>query len=117
VAIVNYLVYTKSSVLCCRSWNLSKKLLEDSLWKNNATDITTFSTTSIRGNDINDIIVVGAFGDFVHFNGVNWKNDYEEPLLANGSYTKVAIKNNLIVAVGSNQVSINSEAVILVGRR
>jgi hypothetical protein len=94
-----------------------KKLLEDSLWKNNATDITTFSTTSIRGNDINDIIVVGAFGDFVHFNGVNWKNDYEEPLLANGSYTKVAIKNNLIVAVGSNQVSINSEAVILVGRR
>ena len=94
-----------------------KHLLQDSLWKHNLFNITTFATTSIRGNGINDVIGVGAFGDFVHFNGVNWKNNYEEPSLANGSYTKVALKNNLVVAVGSNQISINSEAVILLGRR
>jgi len=94
-----------------------KKLLMEGLWENNATDITTFATTSIRGNNINDVIGVGAFGDFLHLNGVGWKNDYEEPLLSNGSYTEVAIKGDLVVAVGGNQISINSEAIILVGRR
>jgi hypothetical protein len=94
-----------------------KRLLQDSLWKHNLFNITTFATTSIRGNNINDVIGVGAFGDFVHFNGVNWKNDYQEPLLSNGSYTEIAVKGDLVVAVGGNQVSINSEAVILVGRR
>ncbi len=94
-----------------------KKNLSDTTWKNKPLDITTFFTTSIRGNEINDIIGVGAFGDFVHFNGVNWKNDYEEPLLSNGSYAKVTVKGNLIVAVGGNYTSINSEAVILFGRR
>lgn len=90
-----------------------KKLLEDSLWKNNATDITTFSTTSIRGNDINDIIGVGAFGDFIHYNGVNWKNDYEEPLLGYGTYGSIEIKNNLLIAVGDNY----DQAIILMGVR
>jgi len=94
-----------------------KRLLMEGLWKNNATDITTFATTSIRGNNVNDVIGVGAFGDFIHFNGVNWKNDYQEPLLSNGSYTEVIVKGDLVVAVGGNQISINSEAVILMGRR
>ncbi len=94
-----------------------KHLLSDYLWKNNLYIITTYATTSIRGNGLNDIVGVGAFGDLVHFNGERWKNDYQEPLLNNGSYTSVAIKENMIVAVGSNQISINSEAVILMGRR
>jgi len=94
-----------------------KRLLADSVWRNNATDITTFSTTSIRGNGINDVFAVGAFGDLVHFNGVNWKTDYSEPLLNNGAYTRVAVKGNLVIAVGGNQVSLDSEAVILMGRR
>jgi len=94
-----------------------KRLLSDSTWKNEALDITTYATTSIRGNEINDVIGVGAFGDLVHFNGMGWKNDYEEPLLSNGSYTNVAVKGDLIVSVGGNQISINSVAVILVGRR
>jgi hypothetical protein len=94
-----------------------KHLIEDSDWKNKALDITTFTTTSMRGNNINDVVGVGAFGDLVHYNGISWKNDYTEPLLANGSYTSVTTKGNMIVAVGSNQISINSEAVILLGRR
>ncbi len=94
-----------------------KHLLSDYSWKNNLFNITTYATTSICGNGINDVAAVGAFGDLVHFNGVNWKNDYEEPLLDNGSYTGVTIKGDLLIAVGSNQISINSEAVILMGRR
>ncbi|NPV10418.1 MAG: glucosyl transferase [Ignavibacteria bacterium] len=85
-------------------------------WKDIAEGLTTFATTSIRGNDINDVIGVGAFGDFLHFNGLSWKQ-YQEPYLYNGAYTKVAIKDNLVVAVGGNQISLASEAVILMGRR
>ena len=94
-----------------------KHLIQDSAWKNKVLDITTFTTTSIRGNNINDVAAVGAFGDLVHYNGINWKTNYTEPLLNNGSYTSVATKGNMVVAVGSNQISINSEAVILIGRR
>ncbi|HRI47085.1 MAG TPA: hypothetical protein PK559_08280 [Ignavibacteriaceae bacterium] len=90
-----------------------KNSLMDSLWKHNLYSITTYATTSIRGNGINDVIGVGAFGDVVHFNGKNWKSDYQEPLLSNGSYTEVDIKGNLVVAVGGN----NSKAVALFGRR
>lgn len=94
-----------------------KKLLSDSIWKNQALDITEYGTTSISGNSINDIIAVGAFGDFLHFNGVNWKQ-YQEPYLYNGAYTKVSIKKNLVFALGGNQISaLSSEAVILIGRR
>ncbi len=94
-----------------------KHFMDDIMWKNNFFAITTFATTSITGNDINDVVAVGAFGDLVHFNGTSWKSDYEEPLLNNGSYTRVAIKGDLLVAVGGNYTSINSEAVILMGRR
>ena len=94
-----------------------KHFMDDIIWKNNFFAITTFATTSITGNDINDVVAVGAFGDLVHFNGVGWKNDYTEPLLTNGSYTRVAMKGDLLVAVGGNYTSINSEAIILMGRR
>ncbi len=93
-----------------------KKLLSDKLWKNNLFDITTFATTSITGNSINDVIGVGAFGDFLHFNGISWKQ-YLAPYLNNGAYAVVTMKGNLVVAVGGNQVSLASEAVILIGRR
>ena len=94
-----------------------KHLLQNNRWENDVLQITSYTSTSIRGNNVNDVFVVGAFGDLVHFNGVSWKNDYKDPVLNNGAYSKVAVKRNLVVAVGSNQVSINSEAVILVGRR
>lgn len=93
-----------------------KRLLTDSLWKNEALDITEYGTTSIRGKSINDLFAVGAFGDFLHFNGVSWRQ-YQESYLSNGAYTKVTVKGNLVVAVGGNQVSLASEAVILIGRR
>ena len=90
-----------------------KRKLSESFWQNNLFTITTYSTTSICGNGINDVIGVGAYGDVVHYNGVNWKNNYSEPRLGNGSYGEVKIKGNLVVAVGSN----NRNAVILIGKR
>ncbi|MDP2365164.1 MAG: glucosyl transferase, partial [Ignavibacteria bacterium] len=90
-----------------------KRLLNDSLWKNQALDITTFSTYSIRGNNINDVVGVGAFGDLIHFNGLDWKNNYTEPNLNYGSYKSVKINDDLILAVGDEY----SQAVILKVKR
>jgi len=97
----------------CGSGIYQKTFLSEKLWRNEARDITTYVTTSIYGNGINDVIGVGAYGDVVHYNGVNWKNNYSEPRLGSGSYSKVKIKGNLVVAVGSN----NRNAVILIGKR
>jgi len=89
-----------------------KKFLSDIKWKNNVLDITRYQTTSIRGVNINDVVAVGAFGDFVHYNGISWKAK-GEAFLTNGSYRKVAIKGRIVVCVGGNY----SKAVITIAKR
>ncbi len=66
----------------------------------------------IRGNGLNDIIVVGAFGEVLHFNGIKWESiKNNETSLIYGSYYKVAVEGNMIVAVGYDQ----NQAVVLLG--
>jgi hypothetical protein len=76
-------------------------------------EINNYYTFAIRGTDINDIVTVGAFGELLHFNGATWKNYYNTLGMASGSFYGVAIKGNLIIAVGH----IDAKAVIAVGRR
>ncbi len=67
-------------------------------------------TNSIRGNDINDILIVGDYGSIFHFNGVGWQ------MLStpnNKGYSKVAIQNNLVVVCGNYQ----GQALVEIGRR
>jgi len=92
-----------------------KRLLKDSLWKNEALDITNFATHSLRGYNINDVIGVGAFGDVIHYNGINWKSDYTDPVFGSSPYlASVNIKNNLVITVG---LTTNSKAIIIKGKR
>ena len=44
--------------------------------------------------------MVGAFGEFLHFNGVRWKSHLNETGLFNGAFLSVDVKNNLVVSVG-----------------
>jgi hypothetical protein len=90
-----------------------KNSLSDSLWKNNSLDITRHSTTKIKGNGLNDVFAVGSFGDCLHWNGESWKSYIEQTGLSNGSFGSVAIKGNLVIAVGEN----NNQGVITIGRR
>ncbi len=90
-----------------------KHHLTDSIWKNGPLDITKYATTNIRGTGLNDIFVVGAFGEFLHFNGARWKSFIKQTSLSNGSYSKVAVKRNLIIAVGAD----NARAVITIVKR
>ncbi len=75
--------------------------------------ITGTSTTGVRGNGVNDVFVVSAAGDLVHWNGVSWQNFRGQTGLPSGGYARVAVNGNTVVAVGAN----SSQAVITMGRR
>jgi hypothetical protein len=62
--------------------------------------VTQYYTYAIRGNDLNDVVVCGAFGEFLHFNGVSWESYRTLTSITDGAFYEVAVKNNLVVAVG-----------------
>lgn len=90
-----------------------KHHLSDLQWNNDPLTVTSYDITSVRGNAINDVFAVGAFGEFLHFNGKSWRSFRNETGLENGSYSRVAVKGNLVIAVGLN----NNMAVVTVGKR
>lgn len=65
---------------------------------------------SVRGNNINDIFIVGDYGFISHFNGINWKV-MSSP--NNIGYSKVTIKNDVVVICGQNQ----GHGIIEIGKR
>jgi hypothetical protein len=89
-----------------------KHLLSESTWKNGTLDITQYATTKVKGNGLNDVMVVGAYGEVLHWNGVSWRS-YRDITGLNGSYTSVAVDGNFVIAVGQN----DTQAVVAIGRR
>lgn len=76
--------------------------------------VSRYYLNSVRGNGVNDIVVVGAFGALLHFNGSTWK-DYagnELPQI-DGTYYKVSIEDDVICAVGE----IRGQAIVVIGKR
>ena len=67
----------------------------------------------VRGNHQNDVFVAGEFGLLAHYNGVDWKV-YDEPSLPTGKYWGLAVKGDLVVAVGWDGTG---RAVICIGKR
>ena len=73
------------------------------------------SKVSVRGNGLNDMIVVGTHGLVMHFNGADWKL-YDDQLLlpaGSGSYTSLAVQGNIVVAGGAH----NDKGIVLIGKR
>jgi len=89
-----------------------KRMLTDYQWKKFYPP-TRYAASSIRGNKINDVVIVGAYGECMHWNGIGWRSYQNVTGLGNGSYASIAIKNNLLIAVGEN----NARAITLIGRR
>jgi hypothetical protein len=90
-----------------------KKILNNTIWQNEPLTITQYYSHKIRGIDTSDVVAVGGAGEVIHYNGKSWRSFYDQTKLGNGNYYSVAIKNNLIVAVGQD----NPQAVITVGKR
>jgi len=83
------------------------------IWQANGTHPLLYKS-AIRGNDINDILIVGAFGLVSHFNGISWHHYAGSAWpLFDGYYGEVAYKGNLMVAVGQ----IGNKGLILRGWR
>jgi hypothetical protein len=87
-------------------------LLNAKIWQNITQGITPYYTHSIRGNGLNDVVVVGSFGELLHFNGLTWYS-YKGRELPEfiGNYFSVGIKGNSVCAVG--QATINSNVAII----
>jgi hypothetical protein len=66
----------------------------------------------IRGNNLNDIFVVGTYGFAGHYNGVDWKQISE---ISQPSYQfkSVAVKDDMVVIVGTQ----NPKGLIIMGSR
>ena len=67
-------------------------------------------TTSIQGSALNDVVIGGAFWNLLHFNGITWRSYFP---FSSGSFTAVAMKGNMIMAVGG----IGSRAIVARGAR
>jgi len=94
-----------------------KNRLTDAAWTNRPSDITTYFTEGIRGLAANDIFVVGDFGEVLHWNGASWKS-YITATGFDGRLTSVAIKGNLVIAVGSGTFTdFDARGVIAIGKR
>ncbi len=92
-----------------------KRFLSDNAWNNGPLDVTKYETKKMRGNGVNDAVVVGAFGECLHWNGKNWKSNRDQTAITDGEYESVAIKNNLVIAVG--WYGSNGKAVVAIGKR
>ncbi len=90
-----------------------KSLLQDSLWRNEPLDITHYGTSKIRGNGINDVFVVGAFGEILHYSGLTWKSYLSELGTFSGSYGSLDINEKFVVASGYE----SRKAKIIIGYR
>jgi len=93
--------------------NFEKYNLSEINWKHSIVSILRYSILKIRGNELNDIFGAGGGGEVLHFNGKTTKSYYNIAKLVNGNYYSIAVKNNLVIAVGED----NPTAVILIGNR
>jgi hypothetical protein len=90
----------------------SGSITQSTIWQGAPNIVTTYYSLRIRGTASNDIFIVGAYGDVVHFNGSTWKS-FQQQTAFNGNYWSVAMKGNLVIAVGGD----GDRAVVAIGRR
>ncbi len=76
------------------------------------TELPSYYKDAVRGNSSNDIIVVGAFGLLLHYNGNGWKN-FQDITYINGELGRVDIKGNDVGAVGYD----DNKAIVILGKR
>lgn len=93
---------------------LWKNKLTDASWTKNPIGTITQNTSGcIRGNNRNDFFVSQLYLDVIHYNGSTWHDYVNEIPGGFGSYPRLALKGNTMVAGGW----MNQDAVLLLGKR
>ncbi|HED36670.1 MAG TPA: hypothetical protein ENI76_00245 [Ignavibacteria bacterium] len=91
-----------------------KKSLHDTFGQSFQQRVTTNYVDAVRGNALNDIIAVGAFGTVLHYNGSTWYNFTQQINIHSCDLYSVSIKGNIAVGVGTPG---GEKAVAVVGIR
>ncbi|MFA6540663.1 MAG: hypothetical protein WCT99_03600 [Bacteroidota bacterium] len=65
-----------------------KDLLSESNWKNGEAGVVKYGLTNIRGNNVNDVIAVGSYGEVLHYNGVSWQSYIDQTGVVNGGQVR-----------------------------
>lgn len=86
--------------------------IEDLKWSRDKM-VTNYYPTSVRGNSLNDVFAVGAFGLLLHFDGFQWYSHHNQTYMPSGAFREISVKNNTLIAVGWE----NNKACALIGRR
>ena len=89
-----------------------KNIYDSTAWKRLHDGITPYYTNAIMGNNVNDIYVVGSYGEFLHFNGVDWQSKIKETGF-DGDLRSLDVNGNLVCAVGEILDSGKVKAIIL----
>jgi hypothetical protein len=77
-----------------------KKKLSESFWNTKLKNPIEYHKNFIRGTEINNIFVIGSYGELLFFNGIRWLSYQNEIGSFSGEYKSVAIKNKILIAVG-----------------
>lgn len=93
-------LYSKNNVNSTSQWELLHP------------GVINYYLYAIRGLEMNDFFVCGAFGEVIHYNGSTWKSYIQETGI-NGTLNNINFKKNLVVTVGYA----NPKAIIIVGTR
>jgi hypothetical protein len=102
---------SKKSYYAVGSGIYRKRRLDEPRWVGRPLELTEFYSRDVDGNTFNDIVVAGAFGDVLHFNGSTWKQ-YVQTRFA-GGFMSVCHRGNIVVGVGYLG---NQRAVAVIGR-
>lgn len=76
----------------------------------NAGNLTIYHINFVRGTSMNDVIIGGAYGALLHYNGNSWRT-YPE-LFINGSLFR-ADKKGLLTVIGG---SVGNSGVVIIGK-
>ncbi len=88
--------------------------ISDTVWNTYPSgEVTTYYSSEICGNGINDVFVVGSFYEVVHYNGLTWYNYENELPFTSGVFGAVSIKNDIVAFCGCD----SRKAIIVIGKR
>ena len=90
-------LYTKNNIETGENWE--------------GIEVSDYYLESIDGNDLNDLVICGDFGELLHYNGSSWKS-YQD-ITSGALLLSIKIKDNLVVTAGIK----NPRAFIAIGRR
>lgn len=109
-----YGIYNKNYYASGVGLYVKRTLTDTTQWYDIQPIVTPYVTGKVSGTGVNDIYIVGSFGEFLHFNGVTWKSFQKHPLFTDVEFSKVVVLNKTIIVTGMYQSY--KKGVVMIGK-